>query len=93
MEPEVYLRSTILSFSQASEEVPAYKSWKQLYTTNFSRRQTFMDSVHLKLMSNENRGGWKLVSFWYYNSRQNIIILFWKYSVDIKSEAWLNLFW
>ncbi len=29
----------------------------------------------------------------YYNSRQNIIILFWKYLVDIRSEAWLNLFW
>jgi hypothetical protein len=25
--------------------------------------------------------------------RQNIIILFWKYLVDIRSEAWLNLFW
>ncbi len=28
----------------------------------------------------------------YHNSRQNIIILFWKYLVDIKSEAWLHLF-
>jgi hypothetical protein len=26
------------------------------------------------------------------NSRQNITILFWKYLVDIRSEAWLNLF-
>jgi hypothetical protein len=26
-------------------------------------------------------------------SRQNIIILFWKYLVDFRSEAWLNLFW
>ncbi len=25
--------------------------------------------------------------------RQNIIILFWKYVVDIRCEAWLNLFW
>jgi hypothetical protein len=25
--------------------------------------------------------------------RQNIIVLFWKYLVDIRSEAWLNLFW
>ncbi len=29
----------------------------------------------------------------YSNSRQNIIIVFWKYLVDIRSEAWLNLFW
>jgi hypothetical protein len=29
----------------------------------------------------------------YHNSRQNIIILFSKYLVDIGSEAWLNLFW
>jgi hypothetical protein len=29
----------------------------------------------------------------YSNSRQNIIILFWKYLDDIRSEAWLNLFW
>jgi hypothetical protein len=29
----------------------------------------------------------------YHNSRQNIIILLWKYLVDIRSEAWLNLFW
>ncbi len=29
----------------------------------------------------------------YHNSRQIIIILFWKYLVDIKSEAWLNRFW
>ncbi len=28
----------------------------------------------------------------YHNSRQNIMILFWKYLVDIRSEAWLNLF-
>jgi hypothetical protein len=27
----------------------------------------------------------------YHNSRQNVIILFWKYLVDIRSEAWLNL--
>jgi hypothetical protein len=27
------------------------------------------------------------------HSRQNIILLFWKYLVDIRSEAWLNLFW
>jgi len=27
------------------------------------------------------------------NSRQNIIILFWKYLVDFRSEAWLHLFW
>ncbi len=26
-------------------------------------------------------------------SRQNIIILLQKYLVDIRSEAWLNLFW
>ncbi len=25
-------------------------------------------------------------------SRQNITILFWKYLVDIRSEAWLNIF-
>jgi hypothetical protein len=24
---------------------------------------------------------------------RHIIILFWKYLVDIRSEAWLNLFW
>ncbi len=29
----------------------------------------------------------------YHNSRQNIIILSWKYSVDISREAWQNLFW
>ncbi len=29
----------------------------------------------------------------YHNSRQNITILFWKYVVDIGSEARLNLFW
>jgi hypothetical protein len=29
----------------------------------------------------------------YHNPKQNIIILFWKYLVDIESEAWLNLFW
>jgi hypothetical protein len=29
----------------------------------------------------------------YHNSRNNIIILFWKYLVDIRNEAWLNLFW
>jgi hypothetical protein len=29
----------------------------------------------------------------YHNSRQNVIILFWKYLVDIGREAWLNLFW
>ncbi len=29
----------------------------------------------------------------YHNSRQNIIIMFWKYFVDITREAWLNLFW
>ncbi len=28
----------------------------------------------------------------YHNFRQKIIILFWKYFVDIRSEAWLNLF-
>jgi hypothetical protein len=28
-----------------------------------------------------------------HNSRQDILILFWKYLVDIRSEAWLNLFW
>ena len=27
------------------------------------------------------------------NPRQNITIMFWKYLVDIESEAWLNLFW
>ncbi len=27
----------------------------------------------------------------YHNPKQNIIILFWKYLVDIGSEAWLNL--
>jgi hypothetical protein len=26
-------------------------------------------------------------------SRHNIIILFRKYTVDIRSEAWLNIFW
>ncbi len=29
----------------------------------------------------------------YHNWRRNIIILFWKYLVDISSEAWQNLFW
>jgi hypothetical protein len=29
----------------------------------------------------------------YHNSRQNIIILSRKYLVDIRSEAWLNLYW
>jgi hypothetical protein len=29
----------------------------------------------------------------YHNSRQNIISLFWKYLVYIRSETWLNLFW
>jgi hypothetical protein len=30
----------------------------------------------------------------YHNSRQNIIIMIWKYLADIiRSEAWLNLFW
>jgi hypothetical protein len=29
----------------------------------------------------------------YNNSRQNIIILVWKYLVNIRCEAWLNLFW
>ncbi len=29
----------------------------------------------------------------YHNSRWNIIILFRKYLVDIKSEVWQNLFW
>jgi hypothetical protein len=29
----------------------------------------------------------------YHNVRQNISILFWKYLVDIRSEAQLNLFW
>ncbi len=29
----------------------------------------------------------------YHNSRQNIEILFGKFLVDIRSEAWLNLFW
>ncbi len=29
----------------------------------------------------------------YHNSRQNTIILFWKYLVDIRIEAWLNLLW
>jgi hypothetical protein len=29
----------------------------------------------------------------YISPRQNIIILLWKYLVDIGSEAWLNLFW
>jgi hypothetical protein len=28
-----------------------------------------------------------------HNSRQNIRILFWKYLVDISSEAWLKRFW
>jgi hypothetical protein len=28
-----------------------------------------------------------------HNSRQNVIILFWKYLVDIRSDAWLNLSW
>jgi hypothetical protein len=29
----------------------------------------------------------------YHISSLNIIILFWKYLVDIRCEAWLNLFW
>ncbi len=29
----------------------------------------------------------------YNNSRQNIIILFWKHLVNTKSEAWLDFFW
>jgi hypothetical protein len=29
----------------------------------------------------------------YSNSRQSIIVLFWKYLVDIRSKTWLNLFW
>jgi hypothetical protein len=29
----------------------------------------------------------------YHNSRWNIIILFWKYFVDIRSEVWLILVW
>jgi hypothetical protein len=29
----------------------------------------------------------------YHNSRQNMVILFCKYFADIRSEAWLNLFW
>jgi hypothetical protein len=29
----------------------------------------------------------------YDDSRQNIIILFWKYLIEIRFEAWLNLFW
>jgi hypothetical protein len=29
----------------------------------------------------------------YHNYRQHIIIQFWKYFVDIRSEVWLNLFW
>ncbi len=30
----------------------------------------------------------------YHNSRYNYtVILFWKYLVDIRREAWLNLFW
>ncbi len=29
----------------------------------------------------------------YHNSRQSTIILFWKYFINIRSEAWLNLFW
>jgi hypothetical protein len=29
----------------------------------------------------------------YRNSRESMIIMFWKYFVDISSEAWLNLFW
>ncbi len=28
-----------------------------------------------------------------HNSRQDTIILFWKYFVDTRSKAWLNLFW
>jgi hypothetical protein len=28
-----------------------------------------------------------------HNSRQNIMILFWKYLVDIRIEPWQNLFW
>jgi hypothetical protein len=28
-----------------------------------------------------------------HNYRQNIIILFWKYLVDVRNEAWLNLVW
>jgi hypothetical protein len=28
-----------------------------------------------------------------HNYKQNIIIMFWKYLVDIRSEVWLNLFW
>ncbi len=33
------------------------------------------------------------VSSEYHNSRQNIIIMFWKYLVDISREALLKLFW
>jgi hypothetical protein len=29
----------------------------------------------------------------YYDSRQNIIILFCKYLADLRSVAWQNLFW
>ncbi len=29
----------------------------------------------------------------YHNSRQNKIVLLWKYLADIRSMAWLNLFW
>ena len=32
-------------------------------------------------------------SWEYHNSRQNIIILFWQYLVDIWSKTWQNLFW
>jgi hypothetical protein len=34
-----------------------------------------------------------LFSTEYHNSRQNIIILFWKYLVDIRNEARVNIFW
>jgi hypothetical protein len=32
-----------------------------------------------------------LFSTEYQNTRQNIVILFWKYLGDMRSEAWLNL--
>jgi hypothetical protein len=29
----------------------------------------------------------------YHNSRQNVIVLFWKYLGHIRSEAWQNIAW
>jgi hypothetical protein len=28
----------------------------------------------------------------YHKSRQDVLILFWKYLIDIRSQAWLNIY-